>query len=549
MNIEKLEILKVLIQSACSTGEISVEDKEYLWLKAKDLGLNNNDFELLVKSEFKKHSSKEFDKSTESGFINSESSKTELSSGFVVPHVSENTENNNKNKIKFTNVSTLSTQGAMSLVQKGKFQGKWVIIKRIKSQFRNDAYYRDLFYKEFENAYHLEHPHIVGLIAKGEDAESPYYFMDYVDGRTLSKIIKNKSFDANLLKNINLQILDALQYVHKKQIYHRDLKPDNIMLTYKGDNVKILDFGLAAADNFDDYLVKAGTAKYSAPEQKNKANTVDQRADIYSFGLILLEILTGTTNFDDISKIESKTYKKIIRKCINERPSDRYNNCNEIIDIIKSSKIEDLSIKLIEPSNDDNIDKEEQDNKKPKLWIWILISVIIIGLILILFKNKIITSSNSKNPNDTTINKIDQIDSSEIIAPKFSVNASSTLDSDVDKSYEAENIIDMDYSTSWIEGKKKIGEERWVVIKFNSQYKVSSITVRSCKSGKYSKIARAQLVHKNAFDIISLKNTADAQKIKLKIPIYTNYIMIKIEEVYPGQKRNLCISEIEIELE
>ncbi len=350
-----IDILKMLIESACSEGSISNEDKTLLSKKAIDLGINQTELDSMIEISLKGESlddiKSEATSSTDlkdesSGFITSdtevEETQSEISSGFISSG-HETSDNSTKKvtpppldttiKSHFKDVSTLDAQGAMSLVQKGKLHGKWVIIKRVKPEYQNNSKYKELFYKEFENAYHLDHPNIVRLLDKGQDGEGPYYSMEFIDGQPLTKLIGNRGIkNDRLIKRIFSQTIDALSYVHKKQIFHRDLKPDNILVTYKGDNVKILDFGLAAADSFDDDLIKVGTPKYAAPEQKRKGNTVDQRADIYSLGLIFLEMLTGSISNNDRNKIENANYLHIVEKCTKQNPNERFYDCIDILE-------------------------------------------------------------------------------------------------------------------------------------------------------------------------------------------------------------------------
>ena len=244
----------------------------------------------------------------------------------------------------FTDLKELSSQGAMSTVYQGKKYGKWHIIKRIKPQFKDNPQYRELFLKEFDNGIQLDHPNIVRLEDKGEDADGLWYSMEYVDGRPLSQMIQSGELKGNprLVRNILEQLCDALTYVHKKQIVHRDLKPDNILVTYRGDNVKVLDFGLAYSDSYDDHLVKAGTPKYAAPEQMTKGNAVDQRADIYAVGLMLLEMTTGSLADREASTVENPNFQAIIQKATKQNPADRYHDCRELID--------DLNRTIVKPA-------------------------------------------------------------------------------------------------------------------------------------------------------------------------------------------------------
>lgn len=326
-----LDLLKLMIEAACNTGSISDKDKEKLNRKAEELGVSKSDLDFLINAELEKVRSaarfKEVKQNNASGFTTEDN---EQSSGFVTNDNESSSQPSDSNS--FTEVTDLGEQGAMSLVQKAKYQGKWVMVKRINPEFRDDKRYRELFFKEFENTYHLDHPNIVRIYGKGEDEDGAFYYMEYVDGQTLSKLIKQNGGITNekTLRKILLQILEAMAYVHIKQIYHRDLKPENILITNKGKNVKILDFGLAAADSFDDSLDKSGTPKYAAPEQKTNDGQIDQRTDIYAIGLILLEMITGQIRDRDTGKLRNPLYAKIIDKCLQQNPADRYQNCEDI---------------------------------------------------------------------------------------------------------------------------------------------------------------------------------------------------------------------------
>lgn len=338
-----LEILKTLVESSCASGDITEAEYTYLKKRAVESNVSEDDLNFLINSEIKKKQSKgEWESSANiedisSGFLTSYG-QNEMASGFLVEDQQTFPKHEESQiKIEFTDVSTLNSQGAMSVVEQGKYLGKWVIIKRLKPEFKHQQQYNDLFHKEFENGYHLDHVNIARILGKGQDSRGQFYFMEYVDGRPLSEIIRNHQITPELAKKIALELLDALEYIHKKQIYHRDLKPENIMVTFKGDNVKIIDFGLAAADSFDDHLVKVGTPAYAAPEQKTRGNTVDQRADIYSFGLIMLEMLTGSTYAYNASQVRDPLFREIIDKATQENPDNRYNTVREIIDQINFS--------------------------------------------------------------------------------------------------------------------------------------------------------------------------------------------------------------------
>lgn len=240
---------------------------------------------------------------------------------------------------EFSEIKKLDVSGAMSDVYSALHLGRRkVIIKRIKPQYRYNKQYIDLFYKEFDTGYSLENSGIVHFYGKGEDAEGPYYYMEYVDGRTLHDFIHvEQNTKEDVINKIVLQLLDALKYMHQKQVFHRDLKPDNIMLTYKGNNVKIIDFGLAAADSLVDNLAKAGTPKYAAPELMNRATDADQRSDIYALGIIIIEMFTQHPDRRYLSQLTSEKFRQVADKCTMLNPNDRYQSCDEILRVLLAS--------------------------------------------------------------------------------------------------------------------------------------------------------------------------------------------------------------------
>ncbi len=126
---------------------------------------------------------------------------------------------------EFTEIKKLDVSGAMSDVYSALHLGRRkVIIKRIKPQYRYNNQYIELFYKEFDTGYSLENPGIVHFYGKGEDAEGPYYYMEYVDGRTLHDFIHvEQNPKEEIINKIVLQLLDALKYMYQKQVFHRDL--------------------------------------------------------------------------------------------------------------------------------------------------------------------------------------------------------------------------------------------------------------------------------------------------------------------------------------
>lgn len=408
-----VDILQMLVDSACSDGSITDQDRELLKKKASELGVKPEQLEKMIQDSLnptKKEPIQNVNKISDdsSGFVTT-TEKVVIKEEVITPE-----KNLEITKSSFSDISILDNQGAMSLVYKAKLYGKWIIIKRIKPEFKNNAKYKELFYKEFENAYHLDHPNIVRLLDKGEDADGAFYTMEFVDGQTLTKLITQSGIrDERLVKKIMLQILDALTYVHKKQIFHRDLKPDNILVTYRGDNVKILDFGLASADSFDDDLIKVGTPRYAAPEQMNRGYAADQKSDIYTLGIIFLEMLTGNVNLQSINSVSNPNYRYIIENCTKQKPEERFHDCQDIAEwlnkpvTVVKEVIPEIPQKNIQ-SNVKNIQPQVEKKKFPVIPVVIVAVIVVILVVGFIFRDKIFgTDKITKKDTTTQIIKVD----------------------------------------------------------------------------------------------------------------------------------------------
>lgn len=212
----------------------------------------------------------------------------------------------------------ITTQSKYNTFYKIKRFGRWFLLKGLKPEYATQPLYVSLLKKEFELSAELSHPNIVVTLLKEDNPRiGPAIMMEYIDGVTLDQFLATNPTTEQRQKVV-MQLLDAMQYFHSKQITHRDLKPSNILITHNGFNVKIIDFGLADADNYAIFKQPAGTISYAAPEQMVSGSTIGCRTDIYSFGLILREIFP-------------KRYSAIARKCTQSTPSKRYANAADIL--------------------------------------------------------------------------------------------------------------------------------------------------------------------------------------------------------------------------
>lgn len=194
---------------------------------------------------------------------------------------------------------------------KAQRYGKWHVLKGLQPEHSADPAYIAMLEKEFSTAVRMNHPNIVHVYGPYDDSVAgPCLVMEYIDGRTLDKFLEEKPSTA-LRRKVAMQLLDAMRYFHSLQIVHRDLKPANIMITRNGDNVKLIDFGLADTDDYAILKEPAYTKAYAAPEQMTDGAPIDCRTDIYAFGLLL-------------RKLFPNSYRHIVRRCTQHNPDKRY---------------------------------------------------------------------------------------------------------------------------------------------------------------------------------------------------------------------------------
>lgn len=173
--------------------------------------------------------------------------------------------------------------------------GKRYVLKCLKTDYLLTPVYQQAIVKEFEIGLLLEHPYICRTLAMEQLAGmGRTIVMEQVDGDTLQTLLSEKRLSPDLALRIASQTMDALDYMHSKQITHRDLKPSNIMVTHRGKNVKIIDFGLSDSDLFGVLKMPASTYRYLAPEQLLQGAVADPKADIYSLGMVMEDMAEAT---------------------------------------------------------------------------------------------------------------------------------------------------------------------------------------------------------------------------------------------------------------
>ncbi|RPI72334.1 MAG: serine/threonine protein kinase, partial [Ignavibacteriales bacterium] len=196
------------------------------------------------------------------------------------------------------------------------------VLKFLPPDMMNDPEINLRFKREAQSAGSLSHPNIVTIYDVGVHENKTFIAMEYVEGKTLREVINSDELTIERITDISVQIGEGLNEAHSKGITHRDIKPENILIDEKG-KVKIVDFGLAKIKNVSKELTKEsstlGTIKYMSPEQIRNQK-VDQRTDIWSFGVILYEMITGKYPFQ--GEYDASIFYSVINQ--NPEPLARY---------------------------------------------------------------------------------------------------------------------------------------------------------------------------------------------------------------------------------
>lgn len=232
---------------------------------------------------------------------------------------------------------------------------RFVAVKVLKEEFSSDENFLKKFDIEAQAVAGLMHPNIINVYDVGIEGDVHYIVMELADGITLKEYIRNeKKLTAEDTVNFSIQIAEAIGCAHEHNIIHRDIKPQNILVSSHG-TIKVTDFGIAKAANSNTMTFTAiGSVHYLSPEQA-RGGFSDSRSDIYALGITMYEMVTGRVPFDhengvtvalmhlqndvipprEINNEIPKSLEKIILKCLAKKPEERYQRAGDLVEDLK----------------------------------------------------------------------------------------------------------------------------------------------------------------------------------------------------------------------
>lgn len=361
-------------------------------------------------------------------------------------------------------------EGGMAEVYKAKCHllNRFVSVKILKEEYTKDKDFVDKFKREATAAASFSDNNIVNIYDVGSQGNINYIVMEYVKGKTLKEIIiENGKLDYQRALDMAIQIAKALECAHKNNIVHRDIKPQNILVTEDG-TVKVTDFGIAKASSsvtITNSSKVMGSAHYFSPEQA-KGSFVDGRTDIYSLGIVMYEMVAGRVPYDAESPVSvalkhiqepvvppkqlngniPDSMNSLILKAIEKEPIRRYQTVKDMLMdlhriknnsncIISKDSEQDEHTRIMQPVSAEDLDDDEYDDeveegnsrvskKTKRILIGGLIVILVVavgiigGVLLSKAKNNPTTSAANKEVTIPTIKNMTEADAKKALEDK-----------------------------------------------------------------------------------------------------------------------------------
>lgn len=246
----------------------------------------------------------------------SNSDREEYQSGFITSGDDVRVNFGGLMSEKYSNISPVHGSGSSHFILYSAIRyGKRYILKGISPRYASDPLYQALLAKEFEIGISLDHPNIRRTIGfEHIDGIGNVIVLEYVDGVTLDDAISENRLDSESAMSVLGQVADALEYLERRQVLHRDIKPTNIMLTHSGMYAKLIDFSHADAESYVMLKDPAGTNRYIAPEIIADCAVPSVKTDIYSFGMVAKDVA---------ETIGDSSLMEIAKRCCNVNPRHR----------------------------------------------------------------------------------------------------------------------------------------------------------------------------------------------------------------------------------
>jgi len=277
--------------------------------------------------------------------------------------------------------------------------GLLVAVKILTPQMAAVPDYVRRFGREAAAMAQLDHPGIVRLLGRGKAGQHVYIAMELINGESLRTWAHRNRPTARQLATLLAQVAHALAYAHARAVVHRDLKPDNVLVT-KDLRTKVLDFGLAGlhaegAQCLTQSNVAMGTANYMAPEQRKDAKRADHKADIYSFGVMTYELLTGELpvgKFPLPSKLVNgldPRWDALIERCLESNPAARPHSALELAHALEALAGVTKAMQLAP--------RTRKNTRRSGVWSWLGLTTAI-GVMLGVAGLKVSTDHKSLRP-------------------------------------------------------------------------------------------------------------------------------------------------------